>query len=123
MKNDIKADAVFGTRAVQRGGNANNGANAGVFSMNLNNAPSNSNRNIGFRCPPNYFKHSVWSSSKSLICDRRELSHPISLGCWGKANRRENFGICQPNQHDCVEAKNSLTKKWATASKPLMVES
>jgi len=46
------ADAVFGTRAVQRGGNANNGANAGVFSMNLNNDPSNSNRNIGFRCPP-----------------------------------------------------------------------
>lgn len=36
--------------AVQRGGNWNNGANAGPLSVNLNNAPSNSNSNIGFRC-------------------------------------------------------------------------
>jgi len=36
--------------AVQRGGNWNNGANAGALSVNLNNAPSNSNSNIGFRC-------------------------------------------------------------------------
>jgi len=32
-----------------RGGNWNNGANAGVFYTNLNNARSNSNTNIGFR--------------------------------------------------------------------------
>lgn len=31
------------------GGNWNNGANAGVFNLNLNNARSNSNSNIGFR--------------------------------------------------------------------------
>jgi len=37
-------------RAVQRGGNWNNGANAGPFCANLNNAPSNTNYNIGFRC-------------------------------------------------------------------------
>ena len=36
--------------AVKRGGNWNNGANAGLFYANLNNAPSNSNTNIGFRC-------------------------------------------------------------------------
>lgn len=36
--------------AFNRGGNWNNGANAGVFSLNLNNAPSNSNSSIGFRC-------------------------------------------------------------------------
>jgi retron-type reverse transcriptase len=36
--------------AVQRGGNWNNGANAGPFCANLNNAPSNVNNNIGFRC-------------------------------------------------------------------------
>lgn len=35
---------------VQRGGNWNNGANAGPFSANLNNAPSDLNNNIGFRC-------------------------------------------------------------------------
>jgi formylglycine-generating enzyme required for sulfatase activity len=33
-----------------RGGNWNNGTNAGVFTLNLNNAPSNTNTNIGFRC-------------------------------------------------------------------------
>lgn len=32
-----------------RGGNWNNGASAGVFALNLNNARSNSNSNIGFR--------------------------------------------------------------------------
>jgi hypothetical protein len=36
-------------RAALRGGNFNNGANAGVFAANLNNAPSNANYNIGFR--------------------------------------------------------------------------
>lgn len=36
-------------RAAIRGGNFNNEANAGVFALNLNNAPSNSNYNIGFR--------------------------------------------------------------------------
>jgi len=32
-----------------RGGNWNNGSNAGVFSLNLNNLRSNVNNNIGFR--------------------------------------------------------------------------
>lgn len=36
--------------AVKRGGNWNNGANAGLFSANLNNAPTDTNNNIGFRC-------------------------------------------------------------------------
>ena len=37
-------------QAVQRGGNWNNGANAGPFAANLNNEPTNTNTNIGFRC-------------------------------------------------------------------------
>ena len=37
-------------KAVIRGGNWDNGANAGVFALNANNAPSNSNDNVGFRC-------------------------------------------------------------------------
>jgi formylglycine-generating enzyme required for sulfatase activity len=37
-------------RGFIRGGNWNNGANAGLFALNLNNAPSNTNTNIGFRC-------------------------------------------------------------------------
>jgi len=32
-----------------RGGNWNNGSNAGVFNLNLNNDRSNANSNIGFR--------------------------------------------------------------------------
>jgi hypothetical protein len=37
-------DAAF------RGGNWNDGTRAGVFSLNLDNAPSNWNPNVGFRC-------------------------------------------------------------------------
>ena len=33
-----------------RGGNWDNGANAGVFAFNANNGPSNVNNNVGFRC-------------------------------------------------------------------------
>jgi len=36
--------------AVKRGGNWNNGADAGPFCANLNNAPTDTNNNIGFRC-------------------------------------------------------------------------
>lgn len=35
--------------ALIRGGNWNNGTNAGPFAVNGNNQPSNSNSNIGFR--------------------------------------------------------------------------
>jgi len=36
--------------AVLRGGNWNNDTNAGVFAANLNNASTNTDTNIGFRC-------------------------------------------------------------------------
>ena len=36
--------------AALRGGNWNNGTNAGAFALNLNNSSSNTNTNIGFRC-------------------------------------------------------------------------
>lgn len=36
-------------RAALRGGNWNNGVQAGVFALNVNNAPSNTNNNIGLR--------------------------------------------------------------------------
>ncbi len=39
-------------RAAKRGGNWNNAANAGLFCLNVNNAPSNVNNNIGFRGIP-----------------------------------------------------------------------
>lgn len=34
------------------GGNWNNGSNAGVWALNLNNARGNSNNNVGFRADP-----------------------------------------------------------------------
>lgn len=36
--------------AFLRGGNWNNETNAGAFALNLNNSPTNTNNNIGFRC-------------------------------------------------------------------------
>lgn len=45
----MKGAWLYNVRAAIRGGNFNNGANAGVFYLNLNNAPSNANYNIGFR--------------------------------------------------------------------------
>ena len=41
--------------AFKRGGNWNNTSNAGVFTLNLNNAPANSNTNIGFRCAQYFY--------------------------------------------------------------------
>jgi formylglycine-generating enzyme required for sulfatase activity len=38
-----------GLRGFIRGGNWNNGSNAGVLYLNLNNGPGNTNTNIGFR--------------------------------------------------------------------------
>ena len=49
-----------------RGGNWNNGANAGVFALNLNNAPSNSNTNIGFRCCTSHLYKKNRATNKSL---------------------------------------------------------
>ncbi|MCF7910498.1 reverse transcriptase/maturase family protein [Candidatus Pacearchaeota archaeon] len=46
----LRIVAAIINRAVKRGGNWNNGANAGPFCANLNNAPTNTNYNIGFRC-------------------------------------------------------------------------
>lgn len=47
---EIKFMVIANIEAVQRGGNWNNGADAGPFCENLNNAPSDLNNNIGFRC-------------------------------------------------------------------------
>ena len=66
--------AEFIKRAVQRGGNWDNGANAGPFSANLNNAPSNRNPNIGFRCCTGFLTAEF--SRKS--CNIEMHFHPLS---------------------------------------------
>jgi retron-type reverse transcriptase len=51
IKENIEIFRVIAKKhTVLRGGNWNNGANDGPFCVNLNNAPSNVNNNIGFRC-------------------------------------------------------------------------
>jgi len=47
-------------RMAIRGGNWNNGANAGVFALNLNNERANTNSNIGFR-------PALYNSRKAMI--------------------------------------------------------
>jgi hypothetical protein len=47
---DVLAWRASSARGAISGGNWNNGANDGRFALNLNNAPSNTNNNIGFRC-------------------------------------------------------------------------
>lgn len=93
MKNDIRAGTLLGTCAVQRGGNWNNGAQAGVFSMNVNNAPSNSNTNIGFRCPPNF------SGENPVVQSLDAGAKPI---CGGRTSV-----LARPTD-ERAEAKNSL---------------
>jgi hypothetical protein len=43
----MKKIRLSGLRACLRGGNANNGANAGFVNLNTNNTASNTNTNIG----------------------------------------------------------------------------
>ncbi|NJO37227.1 MAG: hypothetical protein HC871_05905 [Rhizobiales bacterium] len=50
--------------ALIRGGNFNNGTNAGVFAVNGNNNPSNSNNNIGFRCARERFDERLSRASR-----------------------------------------------------------
>jgi len=61
-------------------GNANNGANAGTFYWNLNNASSNVNRNIGARqvvkiYPPNFLPLLLkeYDVHKSLVEQSKNL--------------------------------------------------
>jgi hypothetical protein len=66
-----------------RGGNWNNGANDGAFTLNLNNAPSNSNTNIGFRCsryalPAHAGGQNESSTEPSQRSHRSILTHSFS---------------------------------------------
>ena len=66
-----------------RGGNWNNGANDGAFTLNLNNAPSNSNTNIGFRCaryalPAHADGQNERSTEPSQRSHRSILTHSFS---------------------------------------------
>lgn len=50
LKDSIEFKQGAGFQAFKRGGNWNNTTNAGLFTLNLNNTPANTNNNIGLRC-------------------------------------------------------------------------
>jgi len=49
------------------GGNWNNGATAGVFSVNLNNNATNTNNNIGARAVRLRHNHAQWIPSRGRL--------------------------------------------------------
>lgn len=56
-----------------RGGNWNNGSNAGLGALNLNNARSNANSNIGFRPALDYARSSTLKGAVSATLKRMQL--------------------------------------------------
>jgi hypothetical protein len=75
--------------AFLRGGNWNNTSNAGVFTLNLNNGPANTNTNIGFRCS-RYALSRLWrdGQNKSSTEPRQKshrsiLTHSLSQADYG----------------------------------------
>ncbi len=65
------------------GGNWNNGGNAGVWALNLNNVRSNSNNNVGFRSDsvPNtpHAACADWQRGSLRRALRRNLARPRPL--------------------------------------------
>lgn len=65
------------------GGNWNNGSNAGVCALNLNNARTNANNNNGFRCdcaPSSCSKLRSWSTGIGYPGRKAELCKPSHSG-------------------------------------------
>ncbi len=77
-----------------RGGNWNNGAIDGAFTLNLNNAPSNSNTNIGFRCS-RYASHTSRPEQKLHGVSSEPQKHTDALLLAGRC-LRENIGPLPP---------------------------
>jgi len=70
--------------AVIRGGSWNNDVNAGVFAANLNNAPTNTNTNIGFRC---VFVPCLWIETRvKNLRARSERAMLFHLAFWPLGN-------------------------------------
>ena len=70
--------------AALRGGNWNNGSNAGVFALNLNNVPANANNNIGFRLGK---RHCQTLDAYGLPnCALSPWGHHPAWASWAQAN-------------------------------------
>lgn len=75
-----------------RGGNWNNGANTGAFTLNLNNAPSNTNTNIGFRCASDLDNSSL-----------RQNEQYISRDLYSGFKRSQSFFHHRPNAYENIK--------------------
>lgn len=79
------------------GGNWDNGSNAGVWALNLNNARGNSNNNVGFRADPvpatPHTATAVWhrGSYRRGWCRNVLLSRP-SVACLGLVAAQATIG-------------------------------
>lgn len=95
--------AVLVNCAVKRGGNWNNGANAGPFCANLNNDPTNTNYNIGFRCCSG-FPFLAGFSRKSCKLEMQLQPHSTCV-----ENQRENLPLSRKifpmNSNDIKEVE------------------
>lgn len=73
-----------------RGGNWNNGANAGVFNLNLNNDRSNSNTNIGAR--PDFDSPRIWKRNGGTKGDSfRRLCAKSVFRCFSSSVATSGF--------------------------------
>lgn len=82
-----------------RGGNWNNGANTGAFTLNLNNAPSNTNNNIGFRCASDRKSMSLCQPSLTWRQNERQMSKDICPGF----KRSQSFLRHRPKAHENIK--------------------
>ena len=83
-------------RFLNRGGNWNNGANAGVFNSNFNYARSNSNHNVGFR---------------SALRLRQLTGHRLK----GHGTERSLKGVCFPPAAEVPKGKDSIAVEAGTS--------
>lgn len=90
------------------GGNWNNGANAGVFYVNLNNHRSNSNSNIGFRSAL-FSKPEAGYSWNAGQCMR--VKEPVSAPIFGE--KRQRMSVCAAV---CVETNKARAPLDAASS-------
>ena len=101
-----------------RGGNWNNGSNAGLGALNLNNGRSNANSNIGFRPALEYARSNIpkggcqcdfeKDAASSAIAEKEIKPVDASIGCtYEKIYQFENI---LNSAYQCRKGKTVITK-------------
>ncbi|GAB4300265.1 MAG: hypothetical protein Kow0096_20140 [Thiohalomonadaceae bacterium] len=98
------------------GGNWDNGANAGLFCLNVNNAPSNANSNIGARLAmDNQVRSGVATAAPTVPHPSGSLSCPVAPGEHeqGAAGRM----LAAPTLFERITAWENIFAAWQDARK------